>query len=118
MSLRILIADHEFVSGFDLCDTCEEAGYEVVGPHAGISSVMLACQMTKPDLAILDIELVDGLSYELAQKLLDDNVPVIVHAASVQVDELAARLPGALTVPRPCPPADLLHAVNRVLTPA
>jgi two-component system, response regulator PdtaR len=54
----------------------------------------------------------------LAQKLLDDNVPVIVHAATVQVDELAARLPGALTVPRPCPPADLLHAVNRVLTPA
>lgn len=118
MGLRILVAEDEFVTAFDLCDTFEEAGYEVEGPHAGISSAMLACQKLKPDLAILDIELADGLTYELAQKLMDDNVPVILHSDPGEASELAARFPRAVTLPKPCPPAQLLSAVSRVLAPA
>jgi DNA-binding response OmpR family regulator len=115
MALRILVAEDEFVTAFDLCDTFEEAGYEVEGPHAGISSAMLACQKEKPDLAILDIELADGLSYELAQKLLDDNVPVILHSERGQCDAIAARFPQAVALAKPCPPTILLDAVGRVL---
>lgn len=118
MSLRILVAEDEFVTAFDLCATFEEAGYEVEGPHAGISSAMLACQKAKPDIAILDIELVDGSTYELAQKLIDDNVPVILHSDRARVSEVAARFPRATTLTKPCPPADLLDAVSRVLAPA
>jgi two-component system, response regulator PdtaR len=118
MVLRILVAEDEFITGFDLCDTFEEAGYEVEGPHAGISSAMLACQKEKPDLAILDIELTDGLSYELAQKLLDDNVPVILHSERHSATEVAARFPGVTTLAKPCPPAMLLDTVSRVIAPA
>jgi two-component system, response regulator PdtaR len=118
MSLRILVAEDETVTAFDLCDTFEEAGYEVEGPHAGISSAMLACQKEKPDLAILDIELADGLAYELAQKLIDDNVPVILHSEHFEASELAARFPRATTVTKPCPPADLLEVIRGVLAPA
>ncbi|MBA4052871.1 MAG: response regulator, partial [Erythrobacter sp.] len=74
------MAEDEYITAFDLCDTFEEAGYEVQGPHAGISSAMLACQKARPDVALLDVELADGLSLELAQKLLDENVPVILHS--------------------------------------
>jgi DNA-binding response OmpR family regulator len=115
MALRILVAEHEFVTAFDLCDTFEEAGYEVEGPYAGISSAMLACQKGKPDLAILDIELADGLSYELAQKLMDDNVPVILHPDHAAACEVAARFPGVTTLAKPCPPAQLLDAVSRAI---
>jgi DNA-binding response OmpR family regulator len=118
MVLRILVAEDEFITGFDLCDTFEEAGYEVEGPHAGISSVMLACQKEKPDLAILDIELTDGLTYELAQKLIDENVPVILHSERADAGAVAARFPGATTLAKPCPPAQMLAAVSRVLPPA
>jgi two-component system, response regulator PdtaR len=118
MGLRILVAEDEFVTAFDLCDTFEEAGYEVEGPHAGISSAMLACQRERPDLAILDIELVDGLSLELAQRLLDDNVPVIFHSEAADAGALAARFPGATTLTKPCPPAELLDTVSRALAPA
>jgi two-component system, response regulator PdtaR len=117
MALRILVAEDEFITAFDLCDTFEEAGYEVEGPHAGISSVMLACQKEKPDLAVLDIELADGLTYELAQKLLEENVPVILHSEHSSVREIAARFPGATMLAKPCPPAKLLQTVHRVLTP-
>lgn len=115
MALRILVAEDEFITAFDLCATFEEAGYEVEGPHAGISSAMLACQKEKPDLAILDIELVDGLTYELAQKLIDDDVPVILHSERDERDAIAARFPRAVAVAKPCPPAALLDMVGRVL---
>ncbi|MDC8754486.1 response regulator [Erythrobacter sp. sf7] len=115
MALRILVAEDEYITAFDLRDTFEEAGYEVEGPYAGISSAMLACQKAKPDLAILDIELVDGLTYELAQTLIDDNVPVILHSERAERDEIAARFPRAVAVAKPCPPAALLDAVGRVL---
>ncbi|RNJ64435.1 MAG: response regulator [Porphyrobacter sp. IPPAS B-1204] len=111
------MAEDEYIAAFDLCDTFEEAGYEVEGPHAGISSVMLACQKDKPDCAILDIELADGLTYELAQKLIDENVPVILHSERADALAVAARFPGATTLAKPCPPADLLNAVSRVLAP-
>ncbi|AUX70416.1 response regulator [Porphyrobacter sp. HT-58-2] len=118
MALRILVAEDEFITAFDLCDTFEEAGYEVEGPHAGISSAMLACQKEKPDLAILDIELVDGLTFELAQTLIDENVPVILHSDRASAAALAARFPRATTLAKPCPPAELLDIVSRALTPA
>ncbi|PKP95714.1 MAG: response regulator [Alphaproteobacteria bacterium HGW-Alphaproteobacteria-14] len=111
------MAEDEFITGVDLCDTFKEAGYEVEGPYAGISSAILACQKHKPDLAILDIELTDGLTYELAQTLIDDDVPVILHFEHDEMRELAARFPRALTVHKPCPPADLLNAVNRLIAP-
>lgn len=118
MALRILVAEDEFITAFDLCDTFEEAGYEVEGPHAGISSAMLACQKEKPDLAILDIELVDGLTFELAQTLIDENVPVILHSDRASAAALATRFPRAMTLAKPCPPAELLDIVSRALTPA
>ncbi|WP_169711920.1 response regulator [Erythrobacter tepidarius] len=118
MAVRILVAEDEFITAFDLCDTFEEAGYEVEGPHAGISSAMLACQKKRPDLAVLDIELIDGPSYELAQKLLDENVPVILHSEPAQCDAIAARFPRATALPKPCPPTILLDAVGRVLATA
>lgn len=118
MALRILVAEDEFITAFDLCDTFEEAGYEVEGPHAGICSAMLACQKEKPDLAVLDIELADGLTYELAQKLIEDNVPVILHSDMADAMEIAARFPGATMLAKPCPPARLLDVVHKVLAPA
>jgi DNA-binding response OmpR family regulator len=115
MALRILVAEDEYITAFDLCDTFEEAGYEVEGPYAGISSAMLACQKGRPDCAILDIELADGLSYDLAQKLMDDNIPVILHPDLAAAGEVAARFPRATTLAKPCPPAQLLDAVSRAI---
>ena len=117
MAVRILVAEDEFVTAFDLCDTFEEAGYEVEGPHAGICSAMLACQKERPDVVLLDVELADGLTYELAQKLIDENVPVILHSDPAEAGELAARFPRATTLAKPCPPAKLLDTVSRALTP-
>lgn len=115
MAHRILIAEDEMIVAFDLCDTVEEAGFHVEGPHAGVSSAMLAFQKEKPDLAILDVSLHDGNTFEFARTLAAENVPILFHTGSDTVDEVEARFPGAQTLTKPCPPADMLAAVNTIL---
>ncbi len=115
MTQRILVAEHEMIVAFDLCDTVEEAGYEVEGPHAGISDAMLAFQKEKPDLAILDVELKDGAVYPLAQKLIDENVPIIFHSDFESAAEVKSRFPDATTLPKPCPPSAMISAMHTVL---
>ncbi|BDI61672.1 response regulator [Qipengyuania nanhaisediminis] len=115
MSQRILVAEDEMIVAFDLCDTVEEAGYRIEGPHAGISSAMLAFQKEKPDLAILDVSLSDGAVYPLAQKLADEDVPVIFHSGRHSPEEIRKHFPKATTLIKPCPPTDVLRAVDAAL---
>lgn len=112
---RILVAEDEPIVAFDLCDTVEEAGFEVEGPYAGISSANEACDNGTPDLAILDITLEDGDVYTLAERLEADNVPIIFHSGRQSNDELKARFPSATTLTKPCPPAAMIGAVNGAL---
>lgn len=112
---RILVAEDETIVAFDLCDTVAEAGFEVEGPHSGISSAMLAFQKQKPDLAILDIQLDDGVVFPLAQKLAAEQVPIIFHSGRLSADEVEEHFPAATTLSKPCPPAEMLHTVNDVL---
>jgi len=118
MTQNILVAEDEMIVAFDLRDTVEEAGYRVEGPHAGISSAMLAFQKEKPDLAILDIQLDDGMVFEFAAKLAEQDVPIIFHSGRHTREEIARRFPDARTLEKPCPPAEVIEAVNDVLAPA
>ncbi len=115
MVQRILVAEDEPIVAFDLCDTVEEAGYLVEGPHAGASTAAQACDSDKPDLAILDITLEDGEVFALAERLEADNVPIIFHSGRHKEADVKARFPKATTLTKPCPPADMLSAVNGAL---
>jgi DNA-binding response OmpR family regulator len=116
VSRKILIAEDEMIVAFDLCDTVEEAGYEVEGPHAGISSAMLAFQKEKPDIAILDVELADGNIFSFARKLEAENVPVIFHSGSLSRREIEDRFPEAIVRMKPCPPTAMLDAVDLAMS--
>ncbi len=115
MALRILVAEDEPIVAFDLCETMAEAGFSIEGPHNGISSAMLAFQKQKPDLAILDISLADGIVFGLAQKLTEENVPIIFHSGLDRGEEVRAQFPNATTLLKPCPPAEMIEAVNCAL---
>lgn len=112
---RILVAEDEPIVACDLIDTVEEAGFVVEGPHSDISSAMLAFQKEKPDLAILDVKLGDGVVYPLAQKLADEHIPIIFHTGNYSSEEVDSRFPGAHSLAKPCPPADVLDAVHKAL---
>jgi DNA-binding response OmpR family regulator len=114
----ILVAEDESIIGHDLCDTVEEAGYIVEGPHDNVSSAMRAVQENRPDLAILDIQLDDGVVYPLAQRLMEEDVPVIFHSGQVPLEEMTAMFPNSRALEKPCPPADMLGSVAEALADA
>lgn len=113
---RILVAEDEFIVAFDLCDTVQEAGFEVEGPHSEISTAMLAVQKTRPDLAILDVELEDGTAFPLADALMAENVPVIFHSGQFTPEEVRRRYPTAIACSKPCPPNVMLDKVQKALS--
>jgi two-component system, response regulator PdtaR len=115
MAHTILVADDDYILGVDITDTCIEAGFEVEGPHNGISSAMLALQKQRPDLAILDLQLEDGVVLELALKLRDERVPIIFQGGEEFSGDMAARFPDSTSIAKPCPPAQFLDAINRML---
>ena len=111
--LRVLVAEDEMIVGYDLCDTVSEAGCLVEGPFDDLSSAMLAYQKTKPDVAILDVQLGDGIVYPLAEQMMAENVPVIFHSGQLTPEEVASRFPNAQALQKPCPPAEVIHSVQR-----
>jgi DNA-binding NtrC family response regulator len=116
--LRVLVAEDEMIIGYDLCDTVAEAGYFVEGPFDDISSAMLAYQKAKPDIAILDIQLGDGIVYPLAEQMMAENVPVIFHSGALSPDEVCERFPKAQALAKPCPPSAVIESVQRAAAAA
>ena len=111
--LRVLVAEDETIIGHDLCETVSEAGYIVEGPFEDLSSAMLAYQKTKPDIAILDVQLGDGIVYPLAEQMMAEDVQVIFHSGRLTPDEVAIRFPRAQTLAKPCPPSEVIDSVQR-----
>ena len=114
----ILVAEDERIVAFDLCDTIEEAGYEISGPHPDISSAMLAYQKAKPDLAILDVHLDDGNVFPLAEQLMAEDIPVIFHSGQYAPGDVNERFPHAAALSKPCPPASVIATVQEALAAA
>lgn len=111
----VLVAEDELIIGVDLCDTVEEAGYQVEGPYDRIDSAMLSIQKKRPDVAILDIRLDDGEVFPLAEALMNENVPVIFHSGQVSPAEVNDRFPHALACAKPCPPNEMIDMVREAL---
>ena len=119
MSLQcVLVAEDEMIIGVDLCDTVEEAGYEVAGPYDTASSAIDSLKRRKPDLAILDVRLDDGEVYPLADALIAANIPVIFHSGEVTPLEMSGRYPYAHALSKPCPPNQLIETMREALAAA
>lgn len=117
-ALCVLVAEDEMIVGVDLCMTIAEAGYDVEGPFDSLSSATRAFRQRKPDVAILDVQLDDGIVYPLAEQMLAHDVPVIFHSGQLSPDEVIERFPEAQALRKPCPPAQIIATVQQALHPA
>jgi DNA-binding response OmpR family regulator len=111
----VLVAEDEMIIGVDLCDTVEEAGYEVAGPYDTASSAIESLARRTPDLAILDVRLDDGEVFPLAEKLIAANVPVIFHTGQVSPTEVSDGYPLAHARATPAPPTQFSEDMREAL---
>lgn len=74
---RILLVEDEAVIAFAVEDMLVELGYTVVGPAYRVEEALKLAQDAEIDAAILDVNLNDGRSYEVAEVLKDRQIPFL-----------------------------------------
>ena len=93
MSLRILILEDDPFIAWDLQAIVEGEGHEVVGVCNSLVEARRRLSETF-DFALLDIDVTDGKSFELAASLLERHIPFAFVSAS-RPSELPVHLRGA-----------------------
>ena len=112
---RILVVEDEFIIALDLSETVKDLGYDLEGPYADKANAFAAIANDLPDCAILDVFTGDGEVYPLADKLVAAGVPIIFHSGHVTPDEVRDRYPDAQACAKPCPPDQLIGALQEAV---
>jgi DNA-binding response OmpR family regulator len=108
--VRILILEDDPFIALDLQAIVEGDGHEVVGVFESLAeaSVHLGDRF---DFALLDIDVVDGKSFELAAALLEQRVPFAFVSAS-RPSEVPQHLRHARFIPKPFEEAAIVRFLN------
>ena len=73
--LRVLVAEDDYFIALDVAECVEALGGEVIGPVDGAARGISTVNRARPDIALLDVQLRDGLVTPLAALLLRLDVP-------------------------------------------
>ncbi|WP_284053029.1 response regulator [Stakelama marina] len=91
----------------DLEDIVTAAGLSVDGPYARVADATEALKRQVPACAILDVQLLDGEVFPVAEKLAELSVPMIFHSGHAIEKEIRKRFPDADFCSKPSTPSDL-----------
>ena len=97
----ILVAEDEFLIALDVMDELVSAGFDTIGPFPRTSEALDYCADNTPDCAVLDVRLVDGDSFPIADLLTARSVPIIFHSGHSSSAALNRRYPQARICPKP-----------------
>lgn len=108
--MRILIVEDEAIVALDLEMMVEDMGHEIV---ATCSYVKQAMELdVQHEVALLDVHLLDGEVFPLADSLAAQGVDLIFHSGHVEADEISARYPKAMFCPKPSSFAALKRCID------
>lgn len=73
----VLVIEDDFYLADDARQTLEDAGANVLGPVSNVEDALTLLEQTKPDCALVDINLGAGPNFEPAWALRSRNIPLI-----------------------------------------
>lgn len=111
----LLVEDETFVA-MDIQMTLEDEGWTVAGPFPSTAEALSYLEEHKPTCAILDVRLVDGDVFPVADKLRDTNIPFVFHSGHADGRTLEQVYPQSAFCPKPCLPTSLVKEVNQLVT--
>ncbi len=109
--MRVLILEDDPLIAMDLQAIVEGEGHEVVGAFASLAEAREHLG-DRFDFALLDIDVTDGKSFELAAALSDRRIPFAFVSGSNR-SELPAYLADALLIPKPYRHAAIVQSLPR-----
>ena len=110
---RVLIVEDEAMLAETLCDLLLEAGCEPVGPAANVAVALSLIEKSTIDAAILDVRLMDEVSFVVAYALRARGIPLMFLTAS-QRGELPADLSDEVLIEKPFKAPMLIETVRRM----
>ncbi|WP_128291573.1 response regulator [Afifella aestuarii] len=85
---RILLAENQPLVALDFEFALCDAGYEVLGPVGELTEGLRLAEETRPDAAVLDVQLADGHVFPLARALMAAGVPIMFVTAHVAEERI------------------------------
>ncbi|WP_088346289.1 MULTISPECIES: response regulator [Rhodomicrobium] len=111
--MRILVVEDDPLTSMVICDTLVDAGYEVIGPAWSAAVGLELAQSTRPDLALLNINLVGETKGTHLARMLGKLFHTPVLFISGNFDEAWEARDAALGyISKPCLPSTLLKSVE------
>jgi DNA-binding response OmpR family regulator len=111
----VLIVEDQFLLAMDLSHTCEEDGWQVLGPVASVQAALQLLEQQLPAAAVLDVNLRDKLVTPVAEALRLHKVPFVVTTAVANPEQLCGEvLAGAPLLSKPVDPCRLLMALRQL----
>jgi len=109
----ILIVEDEAIIAMDLVDAFSQAGWDVMGPVGSLKQAEAALLGAKPHVALLDINLRGQSTFELAERLHGDDVPITFMTRQAKMT-LPPKLNGARVFSKPAIMNDVVAHLSRV----
>lgn len=111
--LTILVVEDDYYQAVDTKEAFERAGATVAGPFSNAAAALGAVEQIPPDCAVIDIDLGDGPSFDLARELKKRGIPT-VFVSGYQATVLPSDLRDLALLVKPAEAALLIKAVSEV----
>jgi len=112
---RILIAEDDYFIASELTVVCRDAGADVLGPYATGLEALDAVREHRPDLALLDVCLHDGDSFDAARKALEYRLAIVFLTGYDCETAVPDDLSTETCLEKPFGGEELLKAIHRGL---
>lgn len=112
--LKILLAEDDALIALDLAMTLRDAGWCVLGPSASVAATIELIRAERPDVALLDVKLMDGVATPVAVDLTRAGVPFALLTGT-DTCALDAPLLAAPRLAKPFAADDILQVVEGLL---
>ncbi len=113
---HILVVEDQYLLARDVCEWLEAAGAEVIGPAPNSGRACELLEGRNVDAAVVDINLGNGPTYEVASRLVERKVPFI-FATGYDQAVIPAEFEAMPRLEKPFRGTDLVRAVQ-ALSPA
>lgn len=110
-----LVVEDEFLIALDLTYMLEDMGIEVLGPAPSVGAALDLLEQTRPDIAIIDVNLGGEFSAPVAAALEARGVPFLIVTGYGEADLRHAELARAPRLAKPVAPRRLNEEVRRLL---
>lgn len=112
--LPVLIVEDEPLIALALADAVEKAGGKVIGPVGSVSAALELLNSAIVAVAILDLQLSDGLVTPVIGVLTALEIPIIFNSADTPPSELLSRCPDVTVYRKPVAPELLIGTLAEI----